>query len=80
MPACTKRAAVGLTDHAAFIHHQHPVLHVLDYQLIDLRQVCEIDFALRHDRLDRDRAFGERVCQPAGGKKSDAQQAGLRIL
>ena len=48
--------------------------------MIHLRQVGEVDFALRDDRLDRNGAFGERMRQPAGGKKTDAQQSGLRVL
>ena len=54
-------AAVDLADHAALVHHQHAVLHVLDHELVDLRHVGEIDFALRRELLARLRVARE-VC------------------
>jgi hypothetical protein len=72
--------AVDLPYHTALVHYQHTVLHILNDQLIDLRHVGEVDFALRHDGLDGNCALRKRMRQPARGKKTDAKQSSLGVL
>ena len=64
--------AIGLADDAVLVHHQHPVLHVLDHQLVHLRHVGKIDFTLRRDGFDHHCALGKRMRKPAGGEEADA--------
>ena len=71
------RSPVDLADHAALVHHQHAVLHVLDDQLIDLRHVGEIHFALRRQLFARLRVARQGMRQPGSGEVSHAEQPGL---
>jgi len=71
---------IRLPHDAGAVDHNHPVFHVLDNQLVHLREVGQINLTLRRQLLADHGPLGQHVCQPGRCEIGDRQQAGLRIL
>jgi hypothetical protein len=71
---------IELANGAALVHHEHPVLHVADDELVHLLHVGEIDLALRGELLTRDGVARQRVSQPGDREVRRGEQARLHEL
>jgi hypothetical protein len=58
-----------LADAALAVDHEDAVLHVADHELVDLREVGEVDLARLGDLLAGARIAGEREARPAVGEE-----------
>ncbi len=70
-------ARIGLADAALPVDHEHAVLHVADDELVDLRQVGEVDLALLGDLLAGSRVACERRSESRGGEERRRRDARL---
>ena len=71
---------VMLADHAAFIDDDKTVLHVANDELVDLRQVGQIDAARFGNLLGTARIFGEREAQARNREVAAGQQTALEKI
>jgi hypothetical protein len=75
-----RRARVVLADAPVAVDHEDAVLHVADHDLVDLRQVGEVDSALRRDLLAGARVARERGGEARGGEEGTRGNPGLHEL
>jgi hypothetical protein len=68
-----RRARVVLADAPVAVDHEDAVLHVADHDLVDLREVGEVDLALLGDLL-----AGARVARERGGEAGGREERARR--
>jgi len=73
-------ARVVLADAAGGVHDEDAVLHVADHELVDLREVRQVDLALLGDLLAGARVTREPRGEARGGEECGAGEARLHEI